>query len=1071
MLKKYTHHFKRGTIIGLESVCIVAVIALIAWVGLIVRLMQGPMNVDTFTSAIARGMHAQNPAFNFTLGDTLLTWGGASQPFVFEIKNVQVSRADGTPVLLVEKVGVQFSKSNLVIGRFIPRVIHVYSPSVRITRTESGFDLNINASQQSGEDAAIATQPADDLISRENLTRSLFDKLLGAEGSGVFSGLDQITVQNAAVLYEDKVLNVSLRSRKAAMAFTRESEEILAEMEAEVDAEGATTPARIRTRFVYDMEMKNHVLAAAFAGLNPAWHLKDSVALKNFSSVNLPLKGSIAVEMDSNFMPMRTRFSVGADAGTFSAFGLYPVEHPLPVKSFYTKGHFNFTEGTGALEEMHADLDGPTVSAQVEAIKGENDDRVVRVTGLLKNTLMDKLKFYWPDKLAPDPRSWVTQNLSAGTATRATVDLSLIAQQGDWNSLRLGEVGGKIDFKGIKVDYFSPLMPVTGVNGQATYDHESFNIETTDGMLGDMRVGKGKIAITDLDVQDHDTNSHIEIDVTLSGPLRTALKVLASKPLEYPQEFGIAIDQAQGNAAVDVSFKFPLHKSLAVEQVDVTAKAKLTDVRLDGIIPDFTLSGGPLDLTLKDGVMSVSGAGFLDAVPLQLNAKRDFGAKAETSTEVDAKLTLTPAALAKFGVPADLMTSGSLPMQAVYKVMADGSGTLRLDADAAGAGLSVPIANYEKKEGVPAKVSLTLGLTPNRQLTYIHDLNYQAEGASLQGDVNFTADSKKLQKAILKEARLGATDVNMTIDAGSGGGYSVKIMGKQFDASSFLEKEKKTPGQVTPSMLPPPQPVPPLAVSMTVSRLIMGKEEGRALDNVKLLFTRDGWSRLDRMELNAVAGQKPLTARYLPVAGAHTLRFEAQNAGAALATLGITKGMRGGKLTVVGNQHPNKSPRDMQGTMSVQDFTLAEVPALGRLLNAMSLGGIVELLNGKGISFRKARANFEWIDQGLPGAAGSVRRIRVKGGETAGASLGLTFEGNIDMAADTLAIDGTIIPVSDINKLVSSIPVVGQILTGGGNAVFAATYTVKGPMDQPTVSVNPLSVLAPGIIRKLFFEQ
>jgi hypothetical protein len=34
--------------------------------------------------------------------------------------------------------------------------------------------------------------------------------------------------------------------------------------------------------------------------------------------------------------------------------------------------------------------------------------------------------------------------------------------------------------------------------------------------------------------------------------------------------------------------------------------------------------------------------------------------------------------------------------------------------------------------------------------------------------------------------------------------------------------------------------------------------------------------------------------------------------------------------------------------------------------------------------------------------------------------------------------------------------------------VFAATYTIRGPIDDPAVAVDPLSVLAPGIVRDLF---
>jgi hypothetical protein len=54
--------------------------------------------------------------------------------------------------------------------------------------------------------------------------------------------------------------------------------------------------------------------------------------------------------------------------------------------------------------------------------------------------------------------------------------------------------------------------------------------------------------------------------------------------------------------------------------------------------------------------------------------------------------------------------------------------------------------------------------------------------------------------------------------------------------------------------------------------------------------------------------------------------------------------------------------------------------------------------------------------------------------------------------------------------VIGNIPIIGQILTGG-DALLAATYTISGDPDDPSVGVNPLSVLAPGIIRKMLFEN
>jgi hypothetical protein len=56
-----------------------------------------------------------------------------------------------------------------------------------------------------------------------------------------------------------------------------------------------------------------------------------------------------------------------------------------------------------------------------------------------------------------------------------------------------------------------------------------------------------------------------------------------------------------------------------------------------------------------------------------------------------------------------------------------------------------------------------------------------------------------------------------------------------------------------------------------------------------------------------------------------------------------------------------------------------------------------------------------------------------------------------------------------INALLGNIPLLGRLFspeTGGG--VFAATFRLQGPLDDPQVSVNPLAALTPGFLRGIF---
>ena len=138
---------------------------------------------------------------------------------------------------------------------------------------------------------------------------------------------------------------------------------------------------------------------------------------------------------------------------------------------------------------------------------------------------------------------------------------------------------------------------------------------------------------------------------------------------------------------------------------------------------------------------------------------------------------------------------------------------------------------------------------------------------------------------------------------------------------------------------------------------------------------------------------------------------------------------------------------------------MTDAPIMARLINAVSPTGLMDLLSGQGLGF-------DHLESGIEYANGT---ISFRDGRSAGA-LGISFEGDVDQDKDTVALKGTVVPVDTFNRIVSSIPLVGDMLTGGSRGgLFGWTYKVSGTANDPSVSVNALSMFAPGFLRNLFF--
>ena len=146
-----------------------------------------------------------------------------------------------------------------------------------------------------------------------------------------------------------------------------------------------------------------------------------------------------------------------------------------------------------------------------------------------------------------------------------------------------------------------------------------------------------------------------------------------------------------------------------------------------------------------------------------------------------------------------------------------------------------------------------------------------------------------------------------------------------------------------------------------------------------------------------------------------------------------------------------------EGDLAINDFTVVHAPALARLATLASFGGIVETLSGAGIGFTRLTAKLKQTET----------RVEIAEAVAAG-TLGITARGWIDRRTDTVDLEGTAVPAYTLNRIVGAIPLLGTIITGGRNeGVVAADFHISGPLDNPDVRVNPLSALAPGILRRI----
>jgi hypothetical protein len=176
----------------------------------------------------------------------------------------------------------------------------------------------------------------------------------------------------------------------------------------------------------------------------------------------------------------------------------------------------------------------------------------------------------------------------------------------------------------------------------------------------------------------------------------------------------------------------------------------------------------------------------------------------------------------------------------------------------------------------------------------------------------------------------------------------------------------------------------------------------------------------------------------------------------------------GGSLALDGTTDATGPTAALAGTLVVRDFKVVRAPVLAKVLGLGSLGGIAALVDGEGLPIREARFPFRWDGKRL-----TLHDVRALG------AIGVTADGVLDFSAAAggdrvigmCDFRGNVIPAYTLNSTLGRVPVLGRFLVGGkGQGVFGIDYRVTGPMANPTVRVNPLTSVAPTVLRSWFID-
>lgn len=719
--------------------------------------------------------------------------------------------------------------------------------------------------------------------------------------------------------------------------------------------------------------------------------------------------------------------------------GETPKDKPVPIRKLSFEGRMPI--GLGALFFDRVAVSGPdyafTVSGAVGSAEGIEGLRFRLDSG--PAPIRTALAF-WPSFIAPEVRTYLVDNVESGTLQKLAIDdrLDPAALQDAFKKKPLPDDAVSISLS-VTDGVMQPapgLLVLRGIEmtGAVTGRTARFviNRATASPSPGKSLVfGKGHFDIADTTRKP----AHAAISFDVAGTADAMLEALRGEALRPFVTLPGDVAGVKGQVEASVKIAMPLQPVLGPKDVAVTIQGTGMGLAADGIAGKEKLEDGNLTFEQGRDGLTVKGEARIGGLPAQLQMTQPAGGVAD----VVLSLVLDEAARAKRGIKLPGQVSG--PMDARISIHDPGSPKTpqRVEIDLAKASLTDVLPGWTKPAGKPAKASFRL--STDGDTTLLDDFTLDGAGAFLKGSLRIGADAG-LVSARFSAFRLAPGD-DLHVDLDRTGGLSkATIRGTAMDARPLL-KALTAPGG--PGMAGAGDLDLDLKVA-TVQGL-----NGEALTGADLKLQVRGGDVRD-FRLTGRLGQQPLAGQIAQVErGTRGIVIESADAGSFLRFLDIYRRMLGGSMLL----SLSSAGAPMDGSLVINRFVLSNEPALARTTSPGEKGNDAP----NNVLFTRLKAGF---------TVGGGKLV-IRDATMWGQSVGGTLEGTLDFSRDQANLTGTFVPAYGLNNMINQVPLVGPIIGGGQHeGLFAVNFRISGRVSQPALTINPLSAVAPGFLRKFF---
>lgn len=928
-------------------------------------------------------------------------------------------------------------------------------------------------------------------------------------------------VFDADLQVRDEAIGIVWSAPSADIRLSRKPMGIHAEATMKVIAGAVSTDVNVTAE--YDSRVEEIDMTVDVGEVVPSRLTSISDIFADLAGIRVPVTGRVIAKLgaDGSVIELRTDLDLGVGR----------VDFPAPMKATYHvtggKADLSFVPGRLSFDDVRIKA-GETAVVLKGVTLDPLGQWAIDMTATATDVRTNDLPQLWPETIGHNARTWVVENLTDGIVHQAVLRTRL--HQDETGNIVIDHLDGEMNMTGITVQYLGDMPAVVGAGGRAEFDQSSFSIFVSEGEADGIVVDEATLVFSQLDTDSEMADFEIVahggarnvLEMIDKEPLGFATR-LGINPAQVEGEQATRV-KLHFPLLKDLTFD-----DVEVAAASRIEKAAITDAFRDLDLSDGTfelqvntegleLSGEAAIGTGRTNIKWVES--FVDDTPvishydlegdLDLAALAQVGFAAAPYASGVATGTVAIKHLRNSDVVIKAQTSLSatditLDMIDYHKTPGqDASLAFDLTVKANGAGevrsfdLMAPelvakaSGRWRGDSPIADKFTINLNDTRFRENLAVSGAVTVDQGGKLLVDLkgkqfdlrSFVEDTPKggPQKPTnpagdfdTMEIRLEASDFMIKGDRpvlrdGSillnqtGENREIEITARQADAQPWItgDDAPREPGPVdSPNSGGIGQNASRVGgktdIFLSIDQVIMANSE--LLNGLagSIHMVGDEW---DGLVLNGTLGDRSNVFAQVERKDAKTrdVRLTSDDAGKFLRAVDLYQNLLGGALAIEGTVDDSTWSQPFTGKVNITAFRAVNAPLAARVLGAASLTGLADVLGGNGIAFDELNGDFTYANDVL-----SLSKFAANG-----SAVGVTSNGSIDLAKSEIRLAGSIVPIYSLNSALGAIPLLGDLLVGEeGGGIFAPTYTIEGALEDPEVTVNPLSTFVPGVFRNL----